>query len=113
MLPEKWQKLQELFEAALEHDPDARPSFLEQACGGDDLLRRRVESLLHSFEQDRSFLETPAVAEATDALRETIETALRRLRFLRRLVLGWAPTRFSPRLVPGAWARCIGRTTRG
>jgi len=76
MLPEKWQKLQELFEAALEHDPDARPSFLEQACGGDDLLRRRVESLLHSFEQDRSFLETPAVAEATDALRETIETAL-------------------------------------
>jgi eukaryotic-like serine/threonine-protein kinase len=35
-----------LYHAALERAPDGRASFLSQACGGDEELRREVESLL-------------------------------------------------------------------
>src|SRR5262249_35966339 len=36
-----------------------RSAYLEQACGGDDALRRRVEGLLQGYEQAGSFLQRP------------------------------------------------------
>lgn len=41
-----WQRLQQLFEAALELPPPARGEFLDQACGEDAALREAVERLL-------------------------------------------------------------------
>jgi len=75
MSAERWQKLKEVFEAALELDAETRRAFLEQACEGDEALRQRVESLLDSYQQDESFMETARVAEAADALVETPESA--------------------------------------
>ncbi len=46
MNPERWQQIEELFQAAVEHAPATRPAFLAQACDGDEGLRREVESLL-------------------------------------------------------------------
>ncbi|HEX8710052.1 MAG TPA: serine/threonine-protein kinase, partial [Pyrinomonadaceae bacterium] len=46
MTPERWQQIEKIFEAALEHEPQARPAFLDEICGGDAELRREVESLL-------------------------------------------------------------------
>ena len=57
-----------LFAAALERrTPADRAAFLEAACGGDEVLRRRVEALLESLE-DTEFLKAPAVERAAKAL---------------------------------------------
>ena len=64
MTPEHWQRVKELFEAALEHEAGERAAFLNAACGDDSSLRRAVETLIVSYEEDKSFMETPAVAAA-------------------------------------------------
>ncbi len=58
MTPERWERVAELYRAALERPAGEREAFLTQACGADDELRREVESLL--AQEDRSFLERPA-----------------------------------------------------
>jgi Tol biopolymer transport system component/predicted Ser/Thr protein kinase len=44
--PERWQRIEALYHAALERDPASRTAFLDGACGQDADLRREVESLL-------------------------------------------------------------------
>src|SRR4051812_11040822 len=53
-----------LFHAAQSKPAGERAAFLEQACGSDSGLRRRVETLLHLHENPGSFLERPAVDRA-------------------------------------------------
>ncbi len=43
---EPWERVEQLFHSALELDPSSRAEYLMRECGGDDDLRRRVESLL-------------------------------------------------------------------
>jgi len=43
---EKWRQIEELFHAAAERPPHERAAFLDEACGGDESLRREAESLL-------------------------------------------------------------------
>jgi eukaryotic-like serine/threonine-protein kinase len=45
----QWEKLKELFEAALRREPGERPAFLRQACGADEWLRIEIESLLSDY----------------------------------------------------------------
>ena len=66
MTPERLQKLQELFDGARDRAPAERASFLAEACGNDDALRRAVESLLVHHEQANSFIESPATVVAAD-----------------------------------------------
>jgi serine/threonine protein kinase len=58
MTPERWQQIEELYHAALERAADERSSFLGQACGGDQELRREVESLLASHDRAGTFIES-------------------------------------------------------
>ena len=46
MTPERWRRLREVFEAALETPESERPRFLGSACEGDPELRAEVERLL-------------------------------------------------------------------
>ncbi|HEX5108768.1 MAG TPA: protein kinase [Vicinamibacterales bacterium] len=46
MTEPRWQRLSQVYDAALALAPDARAGFLESACGGDWKLRADVESLL-------------------------------------------------------------------
>jgi serine/threonine protein kinase/Tol biopolymer transport system component len=46
MTPERLTQIEDLYHAALEHEPAARGAFLAEACGTDEELRREVESLL-------------------------------------------------------------------
>ncbi|MCC6393860.1 MAG: tetratricopeptide repeat protein [Bryobacterales bacterium] len=46
MSAERWARVAELYEAAQELDSSQRGAFLEEACRGDEELRREVESLL-------------------------------------------------------------------
>ena len=68
MTPSRWQQLDELFKAALERAPDERAAFLRRTCARDEALLREMESLLCSYEQGGSFMETPAVAAAAHSL---------------------------------------------
>lgn len=68
MTPERWQRLKEVFETALERAPKERLAFLDQACDGDESLRTELQSLLASYEQGQSFMESPAVAVAAESL---------------------------------------------
>jgi len=65
MTPAQLQTIEEIFYVALEQDPDDVPRFLDSACGGDELLRRKVEALLASRQRVGSFIETPALGIAT------------------------------------------------
>jgi len=60
---ELWQKVEELFHAALERTPDARQTFLDGNCGVNTDLRRQVELLLAKEAQAGSFLEVPAIED--------------------------------------------------
>lgn len=42
--------------------PDAREEYLRQVCGADAELYQRIETLLHAYEQQASFLESPPVS---------------------------------------------------
>ena len=50
---------QTLFTETLEQDPSERSAFLDQACGEDIELRKRVEHLLEIHENVGGFLESP------------------------------------------------------
>jgi hypothetical protein len=59
--PAQWDRVKELFQAALEQPPDKRVPFLREACGDDREVLREVESLLAAHEQAGDFAERPAV----------------------------------------------------
>jgi hypothetical protein len=40
--------------------PEARRLYVQHSCGDDPALRARVEALLRMYDQERSFLESPA-----------------------------------------------------
>jgi serine/threonine protein kinase len=60
MKSERWRQIDRVLEAALERNASQRAVFLEEACAGDDALRREVEALLQAHEQAGSFIESPA-----------------------------------------------------
>src|SRR5687767_9172365 len=62
MNPERWQKIEKLFHAALEHDSSERAAFLARECAGDQSLRREIDSLLASHEQDGRSLDAADIA---------------------------------------------------
>lgn len=56
MTPERWRKVENIFQTALDLPPDRRASYLTDACGTDLTLKEEVVSLLASHESgDYSF----------------------------------------------------------
>jgi len=64
MTPERWQKVKEIFHAALDKPAAERKQFIASVCDGDDELRKEIESLLTSSEKDGSFIDSPAYEAA-------------------------------------------------
>ena len=58
MKPDRWRKVDELFEAALDVAPQERAAFLDKACGSDRDLRREVEKMLSFEKQAEDFIQT-------------------------------------------------------
>src|SRR5579871_1772231 len=46
MQSERWQRIENIFQSAIDCAPDQRPALLDSACGDDAELRDEVESLL-------------------------------------------------------------------
>lgn len=65
---EQWQQAKVVFTEALEHPRSEREEFLDRACAGDAKLREEVESLLKSYDEAQSFMESPALASAAESL---------------------------------------------
>jgi len=58
-----WERVKEVFQAALDRPPSERSAFLRVACGSDNDLQTEVASLLDAHERAGSFAERPAVPE--------------------------------------------------
>lgn len=67
MDPERWRKIEELLQAALQLPADQRDDFVREGCGGDPGLEHEVRSLLTSHEEAGSFLGQPAIEVAARA----------------------------------------------
>jgi serine/threonine protein kinase/Flp pilus assembly protein TadD len=65
MTPARLQKIEEIFHAALDQEPDQISAFLEMACEGDELLRRKVEALVASHQRPGAFIDSSAIGIAT------------------------------------------------
>src|SRR5262249_42149091 len=64
MTPERWATVERLYHEALTRGANEREAFLAKACGGDDALRREIESLLEHDGSAAAFLSTPAAVQA-------------------------------------------------
>ena len=97
MNPERWQELDNLFHSALQHVAGERAAFLDEACGGDDSLRKQVEALLAAHEAAASFIESPAfeaearqlaIDEAEENTRPIVGQMLGHFKIIERLGAG-------------------------
>ena len=68
MTPERWRRIEELFQDARARPPADRGAFLLVACPDDEAMRRNVESLLDDSASDDGFLDAPAFAIAANRL---------------------------------------------
>ena len=66
--PERAERVAEIVEAALEREPSGWPSFLEESCGDDKVLRGEVESLLRYQREATDFIEAPAYQSNAELL---------------------------------------------
>ncbi len=60
MNPERWQEIDRLLSEALSREPGEPKDFLQQACAGDEDLRREVGILLQAHGKAGSFIERAA-----------------------------------------------------
>src|SRR5262245_2586612 len=61
MSNERWARVREIFQIALERDVAEWPALLTEACGEDAALRDEVESLLAAHRAAEGFLDDPEV----------------------------------------------------
>ena len=62
MASERWKRISELFEAAVELPADAQVPFLRESCRGDDRMRAEVEKLLATDRDPRTILDREGAA---------------------------------------------------
>ena len=74
MESDRWQQIEELYLAALDHEESERHLFVTEACGQDDALRSEVESLLVYTARARfkDFIESPALEVAAKSLADDL-----------------------------------------
>ena len=68
MKTEDWPRVEELFHNASRLGVAERDEYLTRECGGDEGLRREVESLVTAYESSHSFMERPLLSEGLRAL---------------------------------------------
>lgn len=85
--PDRWRRIEEICQAAIERPPGDRVEFVREACKDDDQMRHDVESILANLSRADVFLEQPIAAVAAEVIEASPEAALTGLR-LNALVIG-------------------------
>jgi serine/threonine protein kinase len=62
MTPERWHRVEEVLQAALDHPPADRAAFLNEACAGDEELERETSSMIAAYDEGSEFFAEPAMA---------------------------------------------------
>jgi len=70
MKADNWEKLENIFQAAIGLPLGERKPFLLRECAGDSHLQSEIESLIASFENDAEFLDEPVFDLGLGALHE-------------------------------------------
>ena len=78
MTPERWKKIDDLLDRALEHEPSQRRAFLEDACDKDSELRLEVESLLIAHERAGNVLRSSPLRDETEKPVDSLQSLLGR-----------------------------------
>ena len=103
---ERWQRVDQLLQSALEREPEQRVAFLREVCAGDESMLREVESLFILTRTSRRFLGESASRGCAGKFRNRTPC-----------VAGGAPglvlTNFCPFWGQAAWERSIARQTHG
>ncbi len=87
MNPERFRRVDQVFQQALSQPRERLQSYLEEACYGDEDLRREVESLLENGDLAGSFLNSPVPDSlATDQAKESQPEFVRRTLLHYRIV---------------------------
>jgi serine/threonine protein kinase/Flp pilus assembly protein TadD len=63
MHPQRWQQIEEIFQAALDLAPGDREPYITNACAGDESLKHEVEALLTQYEAAGNFIDEPVYKE--------------------------------------------------
>jgi len=87
MTPERYQLIDQIFQAALELDAERRPAFLDEACSDDGALRREVDSLLTADSSGLSYIDGPAFDMAARLLGSDVPELAPRTRIDRYEIL--------------------------
>jgi eukaryotic-like serine/threonine-protein kinase len=73
---DRWQRVEQIYVAALDREREDRASLLSDACGHDAALRQDVESLLAVAPRATGFIERPALDDALALLADAARTDL-------------------------------------
>src|SRR5713226_9334391 len=111
---DRWARIEQLCQQALECPQNEQGALLSAACANDDGLRREVESLLAYRQKADYFMETPALELAAKALARRTRTNSSLAR--PKMIFIWQAKRslttaFSRNSAAEAWASCIRRKT--
>ncbi len=75
MNPEKWKKIEDIFQDALDLPAAEREQFVAEKCAGDAELRGEVEKLIARYETEDEFLESPVWTDS-DILQATLKNKI-------------------------------------
>jgi len=75
MKPERWKKIEQIYNSAIELDVNRREAFLKQACVGDESIRKEVQKLLELNTDAEKFIESPAIEKLAHGIAEDAELA--------------------------------------
>ncbi|MGA2600986.1 MAG: hypothetical protein ABSH09_28815, partial [Bryobacteraceae bacterium] len=67
MNPASWGDIKELFGCAIELEPSQRSAYLQDVCGTNEALRAELESLLASYDSEKTVTENRRGTHATAA----------------------------------------------
>jgi eukaryotic-like serine/threonine-protein kinase len=70
MPPERWERIEHLYHAALEREPCRRAAFLAETCAGDEALHWEVESLVAAHDRAGNLIEAPPMEVAAQLVTE-------------------------------------------
>ncbi len=68
MNPEKWKKIDQLFDEVLELSEAERETYISEKCGDDEELKNELQSLLNADSQSENFIEDSAIKVVTKQL---------------------------------------------